>query len=528
MKNNIDEEFMFLISEEDKSIGRNIFLFENFTIHMAKSIVQELIRLDMISQEPINVIINSYGGSVVALNSILDGFNIVQSQINTVVMGDADSAGALLFSAGDRRYVGEHSRIMIHEVSAEAWGGFRDMENQMDQIRKVNERMLEVLAKNTGRSKEELKEVMFKSDVWMTPQQAITFGIADDILTKANKKALKFSEPMKHSYAIKFDEWNVNSKLSDVPILSVGTYDHALHPTFKLEKEDLQQYIKNFKNKVRGIDISIDYTHDNDDGTKAAAGWFKSLYTKENDTQLWGKVEWTPKAKKAIAEKEFKYYSPEFTPDSYSTEKGEKVKNVLLGGALTNRPFQKWGGAVKLSEPPNSKIKKENKMDKDAMILKLSEEYNIDVKALQTEAENAKKLSEELKNLKEKIEGVNVTKDENVNLKVQVEDLTKRIATSEEKTSVAEKEVVWSRLVKLGKVSDGTKKQDFATHKTAEELENYFKDRPAILHTKAVGESSSDDNVLTENEQSVLKSDSSLKKEDIIAARKIYNKKEGE
>lgn len=461
--------------------GRNIFLFETFTNEMAKGIVQELIRLDSVSNLPINILINSFGGSVIALNSILDGFNLIKSPLNTIVTGDADSAGAVLFSAGDSRYVGENSRIMLHEISALALGGFRDMEDQMEQYEKVNDKLIAILSKNTGKTKEELKSLLYKKDIWLNAKEAVDFGIADDILTSEKRKKISLDSPLR----TEIQEFNFSegTELSEVPVLKVGEYENKLYGNFKITKEDLLLFKKNFEMRIRGIDLSIDYTHDNDDGSKEAAGWYKSMYLTKNGMELWANVNFTGKAKDKLAKNLYRYFSPEFRFD-YLNEKGEKFKNVLIGGTLTNRPFQKWE-AIKLSEPKithTEPIRIQEKEKKTMDINQLKEalfNHGIDVDTLQDKAIVAENLEKEKKELTEK---VNEKEIENKKL------LEKNQVLSNEKTMI-EKKSVFNALILEGKVFPAMEEKTLILFKTADEMKAYFTDMPKLLHTNAKGTS---------------------------------------
>ncbi len=500
---------------------RNVFIFSDITIPMSKNIVQELIRLDSLNNQPINIFINSFGGATVAMNALLDGFNLVKSPINTIAIGDASSAGAVLFSAGNKRYIGEHSRVMIHEVVAFAAGTLQDLNEQVTEINKENIRMLEVIAKNTGKTLDEIKSILYKKNLWLNAKEAVEFGIADEILTSVKRQELKLDDKLKMQYPIKFDEWCIEDNLSEVPVLRIGNYNHSLYEPFKITQTDLLKFKENFDNKIRGVDIAIDYTHDNDKGEKIAAGWFKSLFTKNNNTELWAKTEWTPKAKQCLKNKEFKYYSPEFVFD-YRKEDGTVVKNVLLGGALTNRPFQKWE-AIKLSEPYKDngnvrKIKqKEKNMTQDELIKKLSE-TGIDVNHLQTRAETADSLEVENTQLKGEVTELTLAKEKNEKIKAENEKL------KEENQTLAKEKTI-DKLIVEGKILPTSREKILKQFTTAESIDTFYKDEPKIVNTNAQGDSGSKDNTLTEAEQEVLKNDPSLKKEEVIKARNIHSPK---
>lgn len=152
-------------------------------------------------------------------------------------------------------------------------------------------------------------------------------------------------------------------KLSEVQdtiqLFRVGNFTHPEYGDFKITSEFLAEIKQNFDNKVRGIDIAIDYKHASED---IAAGWLKEITLSDDGRQLFGKVDWTPNGQKVISEKEFRYISPEF---SFNYKDNESLKNygaTLLGAGLTNRPvIKKMEPVIELMEKP--KPKERVKMD---------------------------------------------------------------------------------------------------------------------------------------------------------------------
>jgi len=163
------------------------------------------------------------------------------------------------------------------------------------------------------------------------------------------------------------------SNLQWVHAMSVGKYKHPAFGELDFSPDKLQRFADSVNNKVRGIDPDIDYDHKADPSKgKAAAGWVKQADVKDNG--LWLLVEWTDKAKQALKDREYRYFSIEFLKD-WANEKGEKLQDVITGGALTNRPFLKDLVPVNLSELYDDD-NKENKMDRAELIslLGLSED----------------------------------------------------------------------------------------------------------------------------------------------------------
>lgn len=140
-----------------------------------------------------------------------------------------------------------------------------------------------------------------------------------------------------------------------VQLFRVGTFHHADYGKFEITPDMLKKMAENFSTKVRGVDLAIDYKHDSDD---VAAGWIKEVHLSEDGNALWATVEWTPKGKKVLSDKEFRYVSPEFSGDYQDNESLKKFGPTLLGAGLTNRPvIKRMEPVIELAEmkPEESK-----------------------------------------------------------------------------------------------------------------------------------------------------------------------------
>jgi phage I-like protein len=126
-----------------------------------------------------------------------------------------------------------------------------------------------------------------------------------------------------------------------------GTYNHPLFGEMKFDQSNLADFAKSVKNRVRGVQPDIDYEHKMFGGE--AAGWVEEARYEEGKG-LALKVNWTPKARSAIANREYRYFSPTFAEEWEHPKTQKTHKNVLFGGALTNRPFLKDILPVNLSD----------------------------------------------------------------------------------------------------------------------------------------------------------------------------------
>jgi phage I-like protein len=128
--------------------------------------------------------------------------------------------------------------------------------------------------------------------------------------------------------------------------MTVGKYEHPVYGTIEFTVDRLKRFAQGVMNKVRGIDLDIDYDHKARGGQ--AAGWVQKAEVRSDG--LWIFVEWTKEAAGLIREKAYRYFSPEFVDEWKHPKTGAVHKDVLLGGGLTNRPFLKDLLPVNMSE----------------------------------------------------------------------------------------------------------------------------------------------------------------------------------
>ena len=149
----------------------------------AKSIVEEVRKLENKEEKPIVVYIDSYGGYVDALASMVGVLDSVKNKVITVCLGKAMSCGAILLSHGDIRFATPSSRIMIHEVSSGSEGNVNDLKNDVAETSRLNKHWQKIIAENCGYSPKEWSALFTneKRDIYLNPEEARRFGIIDRI-----------------------------------------------------------------------------------------------------------------------------------------------------------------------------------------------------------------------------------------------------------------------------------------------------------------------------------------------------------
>ena len=165
---------------------RIIMLSEEVNDTTASLIVAQLLYLE--AQDPdkdIMFYINSPGGSVTAGMAIYDTMQYIKPDVSTICVGLAASMGAFLLSSGakGKRMALPNAEIMIHQPSGGSQGQCTDIQIQAEQILKIKNRLNAILAKNTGKSVEQVAADC-ERDHFMTAEEAMAYGLVDRVIDK--------------------------------------------------------------------------------------------------------------------------------------------------------------------------------------------------------------------------------------------------------------------------------------------------------------------------------------------------------
>ena len=164
---------------------RIIFLGDQVTDASAELIVAQMLFLE--GEDPdkdIQFYINSPGGSISAGMAIYDTMQFVKCNVSTICVGMAASMGSFLLAGGTKgkRYSLPHSEILIHQPLGGTEGQASDIAIQAAHMAAIKERMNRLLAQNTGQPYEKIVKDTDR-DNWMTPEQALEYGLIDRIYT---------------------------------------------------------------------------------------------------------------------------------------------------------------------------------------------------------------------------------------------------------------------------------------------------------------------------------------------------------
>lgn len=136
------------------------------------------------NKKPIQMYINSPGGSVVSGLQIYDTMQMIKAPVHTICTGQAASMAAVILSGGEPGYRATlpNSEIMIHQVLGGAIGQATDIRIANEQIQKTQEKLARILADNTGKDFDTVMKDMDR-DNWMSPDEALQYGIIDKVFT---------------------------------------------------------------------------------------------------------------------------------------------------------------------------------------------------------------------------------------------------------------------------------------------------------------------------------------------------------
>lgn len=165
---------------------RIIMLSGEIDDNLANIIVSELLYLDSLNHEPINLYINSPGGSITSGMAIYDTMNFIKSKVSTVCIGLAASMAAFLLSCGEKnqRYALPNSEIMIHQPLGGAKGQATEIQIAAERIIKLKRKLNKILSENTNQNIKKIEKDT-ERDHFLSPKEALEYGLIDKVLQKA-------------------------------------------------------------------------------------------------------------------------------------------------------------------------------------------------------------------------------------------------------------------------------------------------------------------------------------------------------
>lgn len=174
--------------------------------------VDAFMYLESLDIPVVPIVINSYGGAVSCLGSLLDCIQGSKKPVMTISTGNAMSCGADLFSSADIRVVGPNTTTLIHQVSSITFGKVADMKSDYEHANMLNDKMLYKLFDKAGNHEAGYTENLItqakNADIYLTAEEMIKHGWADKIMPM--NEALR-------SIGVLYEEW---SNAKNEPIIN--------------------------------------------------------------------------------------------------------------------------------------------------------------------------------------------------------------------------------------------------------------------------------------------------------------------
>jgi ATP-dependent Clp protease, protease subunit len=170
---------------------RIVFIGSEITDDLANLVVAQLLFLQSEdATKDVSVYINSPGGSVTAGLAIYDTMQFLKCDVVTYCIGQAASMGAVLLTAGTKgkRHALPGARIMMHQPWGGTQGTASDIHIQAQEILRLKDYLNGLLAKHTGKPVKEIAKDTDR-DFFMSAEEAVAYGLVDDVLGAAPAKA---------------------------------------------------------------------------------------------------------------------------------------------------------------------------------------------------------------------------------------------------------------------------------------------------------------------------------------------------
>ncbi|CCP02356.1 Putative ATP-dependent Clp protease, proteolytic subunit ClpP2 [Erwinia amylovora Ea644] len=165
--------------------SRSVIISGEINQALAEKVTAQLLILQEMGDEPIKLFINSQGGHVEAGDTIHDMIKFVKPKVLVIGTGWVASAGITIFLAADKenRYTLPNTRFMIHQPLGGVRGKVSDIEIEAKELLRARERINQLISKATGQPLEKVEKDT-DSNYWMSPEQAIDYGIATHVISQ--------------------------------------------------------------------------------------------------------------------------------------------------------------------------------------------------------------------------------------------------------------------------------------------------------------------------------------------------------
>jgi ATP-dependent Clp protease, protease subunit len=163
---------------------RIVYLGTEIDDGVANVLIGQLLHLESDNPDlPINLYINSPGGSITAMLAIYDAMQFVRAPVETTCVGQAAWTAAVLLAGGaaGKRTILPHGRVVLHQPAAQGRGTIPDLILEAEEIARVRSMLEEILALHTGRTAQQVRDDTDR-DLVLTAAAAVDYGLVDEVL----------------------------------------------------------------------------------------------------------------------------------------------------------------------------------------------------------------------------------------------------------------------------------------------------------------------------------------------------------
>jgi len=173
-------------------VENTIYFYDDVTEDSMLELNKTLLEVDLKLQNTRNILgedaftpiihlhINTFGGSIFAAFSTVDTIRNLKSKVYTYADGSVASAGTLLLAVGDKRFVGKHAHVLIHQLSSGFYGKFSEIEDEMYNLNNLMKLLKKFYKEHTKIPMKNL-DALLKKDIWMEADECVRLGIVDEI-----------------------------------------------------------------------------------------------------------------------------------------------------------------------------------------------------------------------------------------------------------------------------------------------------------------------------------------------------------
>ena len=168
--------------------SRTVIISEKITQELAAKVTARLLALAEMGDEPIKLFINSQGGHVEAGDTIHDMIKFIKPDVLVIGTGWVASAGITIYLAArkENRFTLPNTRFMIHQPLGGVRGQVTDIQIEANEILRIRDRINRIISDGTGQPYEKVVQDTDRN-FWMSPQEAIEYGIATHLITQQDE-----------------------------------------------------------------------------------------------------------------------------------------------------------------------------------------------------------------------------------------------------------------------------------------------------------------------------------------------------